>query len=89
MTASLTFMLTAKLQTFMSLSDLRKLYTHPLMDPDMNPTTLQNKVQWDLRFYFARRANENIDKFTKATFKFMQHEESGLKYVVKSYDEQT
>ena len=70
-------------------TDLHKLYTHELMDPDINPQTLQNKVQWDLRFYFARRANENIEKFTKGTFKMMQHQESSLRYIVKCYDEQT
>ena len=30
--------------------------------------TLQNKVQWDIRFYFAQLANENIDKFNKGIF---------------------
>ena len=59
------------------------------MDPDYNPETLQNKVQWDLRFYFARRANENIDKFTKGTFTIRRHEDSGLRYIVKCYDERT
>ena len=59
------------------------------MDPNTNPETLQNKVQWDLRFYFARRANENIDKFTKGTFQLKKHEESGLRYIEKCYDEQT
>ena len=65
------------------------MYSHRLLDPDGDPTTLQNKVQWDLRFYFARRANENIDKFTKGTFAVKLHEDSGLRYVVKCYDEQT
>ena len=59
------------------------------MDPDIDPQTLQNTVQWDLRFYFARRANENIVKFTKGAFKVLQHANSGLKYVVKCFDEQT
>ena len=69
--------------------DLRKLYTSKCMDPDINPETLQNKVQWDLRFYFARRENENIDKFTKGTFQLKKHTDSGLRYIVKCYDEQT
>ena len=59
------------------------------MDPDISPQTLQNKVQWDLRFYFARRANENIDKFTKGTFQLKRHTESGLRYIEKTFDEQT
>ena len=59
------------------------------MDPDHSPESLQNKVQWDLRFYFARRANENIDKFQKSTFQLKTHADTGLKYIVKAYDEQT
>ena len=75
--------------TDLSLIDLLKLYNHKCMDPDGDPQTLQNKVQWDLCFYFARRANENFDKFTKGTFKVKKHEESGLHYIVKRFDEQT
>ena len=73
----------------LSLLDLRKLYTHPVLDPDGTPETLQNKVQWDLRFYFARRANENFEKFTKGTFQLKRHADSGLRYIEKCYDEQT
>lgn len=40
--------------------DLRQLYNSQLMDPDFSPISLQNKVQFDLRFYFCRRGNENI-----------------------------
>ena len=69
-------------------SDLRKLYTHLCMDPDGTPETLQNKVQWDIRFYFARRAYENIDKFNKGTFQLKRHADSGLQYIIKTYDEQ-
>ena len=58
------------------------------MDPDATPQTLQNKVQWDLRFYFARRANDNMDKFTKGTFQLKRHAESGLRYSEKTHDDQ-
>ena len=34
--------------------------SHPLMDPDRNPQTLQNKVQWDIHFYFVRTALINL-----------------------------
>ena len=67
------------------ITDLRKLQ----LDPDYSPESLQNKVQWDLRFYFARRANENIDQFTKGTFKLNRHAATNLKYITKCYDEQT
>ena len=73
----------------LSFTDLRKLYMHPIMDPDKNPTTLQNKVQWDLHFYIARRANENIEQFTKGTFQLKKHADSSLRYIVKIYEEQT
>ena len=59
------------------------------MDPDHSPESLQNKVQWDLRFYFTRRANENIDKFQKSTFQLKTHADTGLKCIVKAYDGQT
>ena len=59
------------------------------MDPNHSPESLQNKVQWDLRLFFARRANENIDKFTKSTFKLNVHANTGLKYITKAYDKQT
>ena len=59
------------------------------MDPYNSPETLQNKVQWDIRFYFARCANENIDKFTKFTFELKTHANTGNKYIAKVYDEQT
>ena len=32
----------------------------PHLDPDKGQKELQNKVQFDLRFYFARRGSENI-----------------------------
>ena len=47
-----------------------------------------NKLQWDLCFYFARRSNENINKFTNGTCKLMQHPTSSLRYVIKCYNKQ-
>ena len=72
-----------------TISDLRKLYTSKHLDPDHSPASLQNKVQWDLRFYFARCANENIDQFTKGTFQINTHQGTGLKFITKVMDEQT
>ena len=59
------------------------------MDPDGGPEALQNKVQYDIRYYFARRANENIDKFTKSTFQLNTHAATGLKFITKVCDEKT
>ena len=36
-----------------------KLYNHPELDPDAGPHQLLNKVQFDIRFYFYRKGNEN------------------------------
>ena len=70
-------------------SDLRKLYTCKDMDPTISPATLQNKVQFDLRFFFCRRANENIDKFQKDTFVIQLDPDTGMRYVIKQIDELT
>ena len=74
---------------FNSVLDLRQLYTSKHMEPDNTPQSLQNKVQWDIRFNFCRRANENIEKFTKDTFTVCLDEDTGLHYVIKTEDEQT
>ena len=68
---------------------MRKIYTSKQLDPTGTPETLQNKVQMDIRFFFCRRANENIDAFTKDTFQIETDPDTGLKYVVKVIDETT
>ena len=45
------------------------MYNHEYLDPDLSVKSLQRKVQFDIRFYFARRGAENMDKMTKETFK--------------------
>ena len=70
-------------------SDLCKLYMSKELDPKVSPQTLQDKVQFDIRFYFIHRANENIDKFTKETFTLCIDANTGLKYIKKQIDEQT
>ena len=59
------------------------------MDPTISPETLQNKVQFDIRFYFCERANENIEKFTKDTFIVQLNPDTNIRYVVKKIDELT
>ena len=70
-------------------SDLRKLYSSQAINPTVSPQTLQDKVQFDIRFYFIRRANENIDQFTKKTFVLEVDPNTGLKYIRKEQDQQT
>ena len=72
-----------------SFSDLFKMYSHNLLDPDINPRTLQNKVQVDFRYYFVHRGCENIYNWTKDTFKVVTDDESGIVYVKKVEDKET
>ena len=48
------------------------------MDPDSRPQQLQNKVQFDIRYYMLRCKAENVDKMTKNTFKLQYDDESGI-----------
>lgn len=59
------------------------------MDAKEGPYQLQNKVQFDLRYYFCHRGNENFYEMTKETFKIKTHPDTGLKYITKQIDEQT
>ena len=44
---------------------------------------------WDIRYYFARRGGENIDKMTKDTFKLSTDPTTGVKFIEKVMDEET
>ena len=59
------------------------------MNTCTSPETLQNKVPFDIRFFFCRRANENIHKFKKDTFAVQWDSDTNLRYVVKQIDELT
>jgi hypothetical protein len=48
-------------------TDRRKLYTSLYLSPK-TPLGLQNKVQFDIPFYFCRRGNENMLQMHKSTF---------------------
>ncbi len=68
--------------------DLQKLYYSNVLNPnDEDPACLQNKVQFDIRFYFCQQGNENIYDFTKETFKVKEDLNSGLKYIMKVQDD--
>jgi hypothetical protein len=65
--------------------DLEKLYKSLYMRPS-TPAGLQNKVQFDLRLYFARRGNENMAALYKTTF-VVKTNSNGLNYVERSQGE--
>ena len=51
-----------------------------------SPALLQEKVQFEIRFYFCRRGAENMHKMTKDTFEVKQSPE-GERYVCQVKDE--
>ena len=59
------------------------------MDPSVSPKTLQNKVQFDIQYYFCRRGGENIKEMTVDTFELIFDEVTRISYVKKKKDEQT
>ena len=59
------------------------------MDPDAGNRQLQNKVIFDVFFYFCRRGKENFHAMTKNTFALKYDAESGISHVEKVQDEQT
>ena len=69
--------------------DLFDIYHSKQLDPDEGPRQLQNKVQWDIRFYFARRGAENMYNMKKTTFAVKNDDKTGVQYVVKCEDEAT
>lgn len=71
------------------MTDLVKLYNHPLLDPDAGPQQLQNKVQLDIRYYFCRRGGENVHAFKKDTFELVFDTDTRITYVKKAVDELT
>ena len=63
------------------------MYNELDMDPENSPQSLQNKVQFDVRFFMCRRGNENFHDMRKDTFKVKKDAETGIQYVVKVVDE--
>ena len=59
------------------------------MNPALGPKELQNKVQFDIRYYFCRRGSENIYEMAKDTFQLAFDTETKIAYVYKSKDEMT
>ena len=59
------------------------------MDPYKDVRSLQRKIQWDIRYYFARRGAENMHAMEKDTFQLKVDLKSGLRYIIKVKDEET
>ena len=70
-------------------SDLVKIYNSNLLDPHAGPKSLQNKVQFDIRYYMCRRGGENIESMTKDTFQLIWDNDLNMSYVKKVQDERT
>ena len=75
--------------SFFLLLDHVKIYNSQYLDPDYNAKSLQCKVQFDIRFYFARRGAENMDTMKRNTFKLQFDTRSEIWYVIKDIDELT
>ncbi|XP_072048836.1 uncharacterized protein [Amphiura filiformis] len=71
-----------------SSADLQKLYSSEELSIH-TPRGLFNKVQFDVRYYFCRRGQENIRCMKKDTFKVEIDSDTSAKYVVKAQDELT
>lgn len=67
-------------------ADLAAIYNSTLFDTS-TPTGLLNKVQFDVRFYFARRGSENVHAMTKSTYEIITDSDTGKKYVAQKTDE--
>ena len=59
------------------------------MNPAKGPRSLQTKVMFDIRFYFARRGAENIKQMKTDTFKVIFDNQVDVIYVKKTQDELT
>ena len=64
-------------------SDLEKLSKSIYFNVN-TPVGLQNKVQWDVRYYFGKRGRENISTMTKSSLIIKTDPDTGLKFVVKA-----
>ena len=65
------------------------MYNHPYMSPDKDNFSLQQKVQFDIRFFFSRRGSENMDKMRKTDFQLAFDQRTETWFVKKVRDELT
>ena len=62
---------------------------HDLLNLDRGNIELENKIMFDMRFYFYHRGNENVHSWTKETFKLKFDIENSMSFVEKILDEET
>ena len=70
-------------------ADLKLMYSHFTDCRPMSPIQLQEKVQFDVRFYFFRRGAENTHKMNKNTFMLVTNPETNQRYLRLAGDELT
>ena len=59
------------------------MYKSNYMNAENGPRELQRKVQFDLRYYFARWSIENIYTMTKSTFKLEEDRDTQISYITE------
>ena len=69
--------------------DLAQIYTSQAVDPEYNVRTLQAKVMFNIRYYFACRGGENMGKMKKTTFKLVNDVDTGMSYIKCDKDKLT
>ena len=69
--------------------DRLKLCHHKLMDPDGGRISLQNKVQFDIRFHFCHRGHENMHLMQRSMFTIKTDYKTNTEYICKIEDEAT
>ena len=69
--------------------DLQKIDKLPTLNFEIGPKELQSKVQFDLRYYFARRGGKNVYEMMKSTFKIVRDRDTDIAYITRGQDEQT
>ena len=67
---------------------MHQIYTSEFLDPTKNVKSLQRKVRWDIRYYFARWGAENIHAMLKDHFEVMTDPDTSLHYVCIAKDEE-
>ena len=70
-------------------ADLKLMYSHFTDCRPMSPIQLQEKVQFDVRFYFFRRGAENMHKMNKNTFMLVTNPDTNQRYLRLAGDELT
>ena len=55
-----------------------------MLNFELGPRELQNKVQFYIRYYFARRGGENMYQMTETTFKIVPDCDTDITYITRN-----